>query len=288
MQENFQIALRLIAQSEGGFSNHPDDPGGATMRGVTLKNYQAYCKRKGKAVPGVEALKRITLEEVAEIFRLDYWNRVRGDALPAGVDYACADYAFNSGAAQASKDLQRVIKALGFDPGLIDAKIGTGTLSALQTAITRLGEDRIINAYLDRRWQFMQSLRNFSSFKNGWKRRIDEVRAKSLQLAHGDQAFRQAPAAAPDVTTAPTPIAKATAAEANVTAIPGVKSAATTIIGSVGAAATAGAQQVLSDSSYQGPRYLIYGVLAFLVLSIVAGVFAYLYARNKPAEDGTL
>lgn len=286
MQENFERSLRLIAGSEGGYSNHPADPGGATMRGVTLRNYQAYCKRKGKPRPGIAELRAISEAEVAEIFRLDYWNRVRGDVLPAGVDYAAADYAFNSGASQASKDLQRTIAALGGEPGPLDATIGSRTLAALDATLRLVGAARFINAYCDRRWSFMQKLKNFPSFERGWKRRIAEVRANGLKMASG--AALVPPTPTPTPTPATRPAEKANPGDARQSTIPGVKSTATAVAGAVAAAATAAAERVLDAASYQGAGALIYGVLAFLVLSAIGGFLAYRFARNKPAEDGAL
>lgn len=282
MQENFERSMRLIAGSEGGFSNHPADPGGATNKGVTLRNYQAYCKRKGKRKPGIAELKEITDAEVAEIFRLDYWNRVRADVLPAGVDYITSDYAFNSGASQASKDLQRTIAALGADPGPLDSKIGTSTLSALDSCIRQVGVARFINAYMDRRWTFMQKLKNFPSFERGWKRRIAEVRENGLKMAQGDRLSPHADKLASE------PTGKAKASEARQSTIPGVKSAATAVGGAVAAAATAGAERVLDAASYQDAGYLIYAVLAFLVLSAIGGFLAYRLSAGRPKEDGAL
>lgn len=278
MRATFPIALKHIAGIEGGYVNHPKDPGGHTMKGVTLATYKAYRKRKGLAKPTVADLKKITDAEVEEIFRTQYWNQVRGDELPAGIDYAAGDFAFNSGGGQAVKELQRVCLALGDDPDGIDGKVGNATMASLVDVLTSRGEDAVINAYQDRRLAFMKSLSNWSSFKNGWTRRVKEVRENALNIAHGDPTFQ------------PTPghIAKAEPKAVKQSAIAGVKPVATAVGGSVAAAAASGAQSMLDNAQWAPVDYLPYAIGGFLVLSIVGGVITYFVLKNKPAEEGTV
>lgn len=278
MRETFDVALKHIAGIEGGYVNHPADPGGHTMKGVTLKTYTWYRKRKGLAKPTVADLKRITDAEVAEIFRVQYWNQVRGDELPAGVDYCAGDFAFNSGGGQAVKELQRVLAAMGHNPGGIDGKVGNGTMAALTEALHKQGEDRVINAYQDKRLKFMQSLKNWSTFKNGWTRRVKEVRENGLNIAHGDPMFAPMPGVVP----------KAEPAEVKQTAIAGVKPALTTVGGTVAASAAAGAQSLLDNAQWSGVEWLPYAIIGFLILSAVGGVLTYLVLKNKPVEEGTV
>ena len=105
MKANFDKSLALVLVHEGGYVNHPKDPGGATNRGVTQAVYDAYRKTRGKAG---QSVKFITDEEVNAIYKFQYWDRVQGDLLPAGLDYAVFDFAVNSGVGRASKYLQAV------------------------------------------------------------------------------------------------------------------------------------------------------------------------------------
>ena len=106
MKENFSRSYAAALKEEGGFSNHPKDPGGATMRGVTQRVYDAYRINKGEYKQSVG---RISDFEVRDIFKRQYWDAVKADELPAGVDYAVFDFAINSGPSRAVKELQRIV-----------------------------------------------------------------------------------------------------------------------------------------------------------------------------------
>ena len=106
--DRFERAFALLAVHEGGYSNHPDDPGGATNRGVTQRTYDSYRARHGLERRDV---RQITDGEVAEIYRGQYWDAIRGDDLPAGVAYCVFDAAVNSGPGRALRWLQAEIGA---------------------------------------------------------------------------------------------------------------------------------------------------------------------------------
>ena len=104
---NFAAALSAVLLHEGGWANNPKDPGGATMKGVTLATYRRY--RPGATK---EQLRNISDEELRTIYRDGYWDEVRGDDLPSGIDFATFDFAVNSGPSRAAKFLQRVLHPL--------------------------------------------------------------------------------------------------------------------------------------------------------------------------------
>lgn len=168
MISNFDKSLELVLKHEGGFSDHPSDPGGKTMKGVTQAVYDAY--RKTRARP-VQSVKFITDDEVKAIYRFQYWDRVQGDLLPAGLDYAVFDFAVNSGVGRASKYLQAVLGVAQ------DGVIGAKTLAAIQSP------RNTINALCDRRMGFLHGLRTFWRFGKGWTRRVQDVRAHALEMA---------------------------------------------------------------------------------------------------------
>lgn len=170
---NFDDALRLVLAHEGGYVNHPADPGGETNFGVTKAVYDAFRARKGLKARSVTA---ITKAEVGEIYRAQYWDAVRGDALPAGVDYAVFDYAVNSGPGRAVKDLQR---ALGC---MVDGVAGVATLAAVADA----DDARLIGDLCDRRLRFLKNLRTWKTFGKGWGRRVAGVRQAALGMVRGD------------------------------------------------------------------------------------------------------
>lgn len=155
----FKQALALVLAHEGGYVNHPKDPGGATKMGVTQRVYDGYRRRNGLPL---QSVRFITNGEAAAIYKQQYWNPIQGDKLPTGVDYAVFDFAVNSGVDRASRYLQA---AVGAD---IDGHIGFLTLNDLkddepEKVIVRLCADRMA---------FLRSLGTFSTFGRGWTRRV--------------------------------------------------------------------------------------------------------------------
>lgn len=168
MAKNFTNVLPLVLAHEGGYVNHPDDPGGATMKGVIQAVYDAYRDNRGVERRSV---KDITRAEIHDIYKRQYWDMVNADDLPAGLDYAVFDYGVNSGPNRAVKDLQRLLKAQ-IDPLLgVDGQCGEATQRAAARAAD-LDEAKLISDYCDRRLRFLRSLRTWSSFGKGWKRRV--------------------------------------------------------------------------------------------------------------------
>lgn len=159
MAEFSPVIQDWIIATEGGYVDHPRDPGGATNMGITHKTLAAW---RGVAVTK-DDVRALTRAEALEIYRAQYWNTVRGDDLPAGLDYAVFDYAVNSGPARATKDLQRVLGVPA------DGIIGAITLEAIRRANDIAG---LIERLCERRWRFVQSLSTFATFGNGWRRRI--------------------------------------------------------------------------------------------------------------------
>lgn len=170
---NFAAALKLVLVHEGGYVNHPADPGGATMKGVTQAVYDAYRAGKGQSPRSVKSL---TNAELDDIYRRQYWDAIRANDLPSGVDYCLFDYGVNSGPGRAVKDLQR---ALGVK---VDGMVGVGTLQALTAA----DDAKLINDICDRRLKFLKSLRTWKTFGVGWGRRVAGVRSAALGMVRGE------------------------------------------------------------------------------------------------------
>jgi lysozyme family protein len=167
--ENFDAALKLVLKHEGGWSDHPSDPGGATMKGVTLANFRRFVKPDATK----SDLRKITDAQIAVVYRRHYWDAVLGAELPSGVDYAVFDFAVNSGPSRAAKYLQRIVGAVQ------DGKIGPATLKAVRA---RKAEN-VVTQLCDARLAFVQSLRTWSVFGKGWERRIADVKTTALKWA---------------------------------------------------------------------------------------------------------
>ena len=97
--------MRRLLAHEGGYTNHPSDPGGPTNFGITIYDYRKYVKPSATAAD-VRAMK---LDEAKAIYRAKYWAAQRCDDLPPGVDYSVFDYGVNSGIGRSGKVLRRVV-----------------------------------------------------------------------------------------------------------------------------------------------------------------------------------
>lgn len=172
--QTYARALSHVLVHEGGYANHPKDPGGATMKGVTQRVYDAYRDRRGEARRSV---RQITEAELQAIYRRQYWDVVRGDNLPGGVDYAVFDGAVNSGPAQAVKWLQRALGTVK-----VDGVVGEATLAAVEAYPDH---DQLIALMLGRRLAFLQALRTWSTFGRGWSARVAQVKKIGQAWAAG-------------------------------------------------------------------------------------------------------
>lgn len=159
---NFRPSLALVLAHEGGYSNHPLDPGGATNFGVTQKVYDAYRNYHGSKL---QPVKNIASSEVSDIYNKNYWRLVRGDSLPCGIDYAVFDFAVNSGVSRAVKYLQRLV---GVEA---DGVIGFMSLDAIEKA-DRANPEKLIAQYCSNRLEFLKQLPSFNTFGLGWTRRV--------------------------------------------------------------------------------------------------------------------
>jgi len=171
MKQNFDKCLEMLLHHEGGFVNHPKDPGGMTNLGVTKAVYDAWT---GKESTEAE-MRALTPADVAPIYRKNYWDKVRGDDLPSGVDWCAMDWAVNSGSKRPAKAIQKAVGAKQ------DGAIGAMTLQA----VADVDPDRIIEAVYHTRQRFYERLSTFETFGNGWTRRNKETLQAALEMTYG-------------------------------------------------------------------------------------------------------
>ncbi len=170
MRANFDAALKAVLRHEGGYVNHPKDPGGATNQGVTQAVYDAW--RVDHGLP-VQTVRVITPAEVMALYKRRYWDAVHGDHLPSGLDYCLFDFAINSGPRRAGSFLQ---EALMID---IDGQIGPNTLAAVKAQPV----EPLVDCICDLRMAYLKGLRTFSTFGKGWTARVKGVRATAKAMA---------------------------------------------------------------------------------------------------------
>jgi lysozyme family protein len=177
MKDTWSRAYDQLMEHEGGFTDDPRDPGnhlpdgrpGCTNLGITQKAWEAYVGHKVTH----EDMKALTREIVEPFYKKEYWTSTKGDDLPYGIDYMVFDMGVNSGPGRAAMTLQ---KAVGTTP---DGAIGPKTLAAVRAA----DQDDLIKTFSKERLEYMESLKNWETYKNGWTRRVNEVATLATSLA---------------------------------------------------------------------------------------------------------
>lgn len=168
MKINFAKSLAWVLMTEGGWSNNPHDPGGATMHGVTLMTFRHLIHPNAT----LRDLRNISAAQLDTVYRLSYWSAIQGDALLNGVDYAVFDFAVNSGPGRAARELQECVGAM------VDGSIGAHTLQAVAAA----SRDALITELCARRLAYLKTLPTWGEFGHGWSNRVAQVQARALTL----------------------------------------------------------------------------------------------------------
>lgn len=169
--ERFDRCLKAVLKHEGGYVDHPRDPGGATNLGITLGTAKAFrLDIDGDGDVDKNDVRLLTPATAAPVYRAGYWLKCKCDQLPAGVDYMVFDLAVNSGTGRAIRYLQR---AAGVAE---DGVIGPKTLAAVHA----VRPDAIVGKMANIREVFYRSLSTFPTFGRGWLRRLNDVRGTAL------------------------------------------------------------------------------------------------------------
>ena len=165
MKENWTTAFEAVIKSEGGYVNDPHDRGGETNLGVTKKAWADYI---GRAVADGE-MKSLTKDVVQPFYKKMYWDKVRGDELPSGLDYAVFDFAVNAGPGRAAKFLQQAVGVTA------DGAIGPGTMAAVAKADPKHALDQFSAAKTAFYKGLVDRDPTQQKFFKGWMARVDHV-----------------------------------------------------------------------------------------------------------------
>tara|TARA_R100001163_G_scaffold59366_1_gene48094 strand:- start:514 stop:1029 length:516 start_codon:yes stop_codon:yes gene_type:complete len=171
MKQNFEQSLKMLLHHEGGYVWHPKDPGGETNLGVTRAVYEQWVNRQ--VMDG--EMKRLTVADVAPIYKTNYWDRIKGDELPSGLDFAAFDWAVNSGTGRPAKVIQKYISAKQ------DGAIGPRTLAL----VAENDPTNMIQYLYEQRQKFYERLKTFETFGKGWTRRNQETLKAAMEMANG-------------------------------------------------------------------------------------------------------
>jgi len=168
MQSNFEASLALILKTEGGFTDNPLDSGGITNLGVTKRTWEAFVGH-----PVTEAdMRALTPDQVRPLYKQMFWDAVKGDDLPLGIDYATVDFAVNSGPLRAAGFLQTAVHMFA------DHKIGPQTLAVVRGA----DPVAVIGHLCDYRLVYLKSLDGWPTFGKGWTNRVAAVRVAAQRM----------------------------------------------------------------------------------------------------------
>ena len=168
MNKNYDKCLETILHHEGGYVNHPEDPGGETNLGVTKRVYQEW--------GGTKDMKDLTFDDVAPIYKKNYWDKMKCDDLPSGLDLCVFDFGVNAGPGRAAKYLQSLIGTVA------DGGIGPNTLAKLKEYTDETGVKETITNYQNERQDYYEKLSTFKTFGRGWTRRVEETTKLALEL----------------------------------------------------------------------------------------------------------
>lgn len=172
----FQTSLAHIFAQEGGYSDHPHDPGGATNFGITRATLARFRKVRPPAKLPKSAVRRLGKAEAARIYYRYYWAPLWAKKMPPGIALCLFDFAVNSGPYRAIKTLQSIVQAPR------DGRMGPVTLAAMKTFIASKTEAKLIDTICAARLRFLKRLRHYPTFGRGWRRRVERTRNKAQKL----------------------------------------------------------------------------------------------------------
>lgn len=175
-KSRFEQCLDVTLRHEGGWADDPNDPGGATMKGITLKTYQAWAGREVSV--DKNHLRNIPYSHLRAIYREGYWDAIQADKMPPGVDLVMFDFAVNSGPVRAVIELQQLLQPLEEVWIADDGIVGPVTL----TALSRREPGSVILCVCRRRLARCKRLRNWTHHGAGWTNRIEDIRETALTM----------------------------------------------------------------------------------------------------------
>ena len=248
----YDEALRRLLLHEGGYTNHPSDPGGPTNYGITLGDYRKYVKPNA----GATDVKAMKLVEAKAIYRAKYWNALACDEFPPGVDYAVFDYGVNSGIGRAGKVLRRCV---GLPAHTHDVS------KEVVAAVARHDAAALCSAICDERLAFLKRLKTWPVFGTGWSRRVAAVKAAALAMASGSSK--------PNIGAPARPSGKGV--------VPVNKAAQKGTAGGVVATGTAAAQQ--AQEAGAGATVLV--VVVVITIALAIGTWLFWRRRQQRQQE---
>jgi len=168
VKSNWDRSFDLMLASEGGYGNHPSDPGGMTNLGVTKRVWEEWVGRESNE----KEMRSLTKEMVEPLYKRKFWDACRCDDLPLGIDYLVFDMAVNAGVGRSAKLLQQCVGVS------VDGMIGPITI----TAVKSKDPEELIEKFSEARELFYRGLKTFDVFGRGWLNRVNHSNANALLM----------------------------------------------------------------------------------------------------------
>lgn len=178
----FENAIPVILLHEGGYVNNPNDPGGVTNFGVSLKFLAGHSEGdfNHDGVVNAQDIANMTKEQAQFIYKLFWWDKYGyGSINDQTIATKVFDFSVNMGSSRAHKLLQMALNdafSLRLD---VDGVLGQASIRTINAALTDSQEQRLITAYCDEAWKFYQGLiaanPKLAVFANGWKNRAYSI-----------------------------------------------------------------------------------------------------------------
>ena len=165
---NWKKSFEQMLASEGGYVNHPSDPGGMTNLGVTKRVWEEWIGRESNEAE----MRALTPELVEPLYKKRFWDACRCDEMPGGIDYLVFDFAVNAGPGRSAKILQTAVGVPA------DGGIGPVTLAAVNAQ----DPDWLIEKFSQAKEDFYRSLNTFETFGKGWLNRVAAVKVKATTM----------------------------------------------------------------------------------------------------------
>ena len=169
MTKNFRDCLELVLKHEGGYVDHPKDPGGRTNLGVTQRVWEEWVGHKVDE----KAMRALTPALVAPMYEMKYWRTSYCEKLPRGLDLLVFSMAVNAGSGRSVKLLQDAIGVVA------DGIIGPRTMARINEA----NVETLIDKFSEARRAYYRGLKLFPVFGRGWLNRTDKERLEALDMA---------------------------------------------------------------------------------------------------------
>ena len=189
MKDNFDRSLKFVLGYEGKFSDVAEDRGGPTNQGITMTTLREYhaCYGYGDFdndgnIDAEDIRLLDTPGEAEPVYKRLFWDKVRGDDLPAGIDYLIFDSAVNHGSRYAGKFLQRAINRASRNLLVVDGVIGSKTVDAAKCQ----NNSELTTNILRERDIFYRKIvscdQSQEKFFKGWMNRLAKVTTNLLEF----------------------------------------------------------------------------------------------------------